>query len=133
MRFVIDAGHGLYTSGKRCMKKLDPNETREWTLNQRIASKVVELLKTPDRTFSVLTIKPARPMSPCPPAPVKRIHGMQTHILAFIMTVALAVHRVAARPYSHTRLQAQKQRLYAATYMMNTLRLAGSKVTAPPR
>ena len=46
MRFVIDAGHGLYTSGKRCMKKLDPNETREWTLNQRIASKVVELLKT---------------------------------------------------------------------------------------
>lgn len=44
MRFVIDAGHGLYTSGKRCLKSLDSNETREWTLNQRIATKVVELL-----------------------------------------------------------------------------------------
>ena len=44
MRFVIDAGHGLNTAGKRCLKSLDPAETREWTLNQRIATKVVELL-----------------------------------------------------------------------------------------
>lgn len=34
---ALDAGHGLYTAGKRCMKRLDPNETREWFLNQRIA------------------------------------------------------------------------------------------------
>lgn len=44
MRFAIDAGHGLNTAGKRCLKSLDPAETREWTLNQRIAAKVVELL-----------------------------------------------------------------------------------------
>ena len=44
MKIAIDAGHGKYTSGKRCLKSLDPNETREWTLNQRIASKVVEIL-----------------------------------------------------------------------------------------
>lgn len=34
---LIDAGHGLYTYGKRCLKTLDPNETREWFLNNRIA------------------------------------------------------------------------------------------------
>lgn len=37
---VISAGHYKYTSGKRCMKSIDPNETREWTLNARIADKV---------------------------------------------------------------------------------------------
>ena len=42
---VIDAGHGYKTSGKRCLKKLDANETREWSLNDRIADKVEELLK----------------------------------------------------------------------------------------
>lgn len=34
---LVDAGHGLYTYGKRCLKSLDPNETREWVLNSRIA------------------------------------------------------------------------------------------------
>lgn len=37
LKIVIDAGHGLYTGGKRCKKSIDPNETREWTLNSRIA------------------------------------------------------------------------------------------------
>ena len=31
-----DGGHGLFTYGKRCMKSLDPNETREWVLNNRV-------------------------------------------------------------------------------------------------
>lgn len=37
--FVVaaDAGHGLGTPGKRCMKTLDPNETREWIMNDRVA------------------------------------------------------------------------------------------------
>lgn len=38
MKIAIDAGHYLYTSGKRCLKSIDPNETREWVLNSRIAS-----------------------------------------------------------------------------------------------
>lgn len=42
---VIDAGHGYKTAGKRCLKKLDANQTREWSLNDRIADKVEELLK----------------------------------------------------------------------------------------
>ena len=42
---VIDAGHGLYTKGKRCLKSLDPAETREWILNDRIADKVIAKLE----------------------------------------------------------------------------------------
>ena len=44
-KVAIDAGHGKHTSGKRCMKKLDANETREWVLNSRIATYVCEHLK----------------------------------------------------------------------------------------
>ena len=42
---VIDAGHGYNTAGKRCLKSIDPNQTREWYLNDRIADKVEKLLK----------------------------------------------------------------------------------------
>lgn len=44
-RLAISAGHGLKTPGKRCMKKLDPKETREWVLNSRICDKIEEKLK----------------------------------------------------------------------------------------
>lgn len=45
---VLDAGHGINTSGKRCLKSIDPCETREWTLNDRICDKVENLLKAYD-------------------------------------------------------------------------------------
>lgn len=45
-KLAIDAGHGLKTAGKRVDKKLDPNQTREWTLNDRIADKVEVLLQS---------------------------------------------------------------------------------------
>lgn len=45
IKIAIDAGHGRYTSGKRCLKSIDKNETREWVLNSRIAEKVCKLLK----------------------------------------------------------------------------------------
>ncbi len=48
MKIALDAGHGMNTAGKRCLKSIDPNETREWWLNQRIASKVEERLKDYD-------------------------------------------------------------------------------------
>ncbi len=41
---VLDAGHGKNTAGKRCMSALDLNQTREWTLNDRIADRLQELL-----------------------------------------------------------------------------------------
>lgn len=44
MLICIDAGHGKYTAGKRCMKTIDPNETREWVLNSRIADKLQTML-----------------------------------------------------------------------------------------
>ena len=33
---ALDAGHGINTAGKRCLKSLDPDQTREWWLNDRI-------------------------------------------------------------------------------------------------
>jgi len=45
VKIAIDAGHGYKTLGKRCMKKLDANQTREWALNDRIADRLEELLK----------------------------------------------------------------------------------------
>ncbi|MBQ2803962.1 MAG: N-acetylmuramoyl-L-alanine amidase [Lachnospiraceae bacterium] len=41
---AIDAGHGKYTAGKRCLKSIDPVQTREWILNDRIADRLQELL-----------------------------------------------------------------------------------------
>lgn len=43
-KIALTAGHYLGTPGKRCLKSLDPKETREWTLNDRIADKVEKLL-----------------------------------------------------------------------------------------
>lgn len=44
MKIALDAGHGLYTAGKRCLKSLDPKETREWVLNNGVMSKLEKLL-----------------------------------------------------------------------------------------
>ena len=53
------AGHYINTPGKRCPASLDPNETREWVLNNRVAEHFaraaleyegVELLRTDDST-----------------------------------------------------------------------------------
>ena len=61
-KLALDAGHGLYTAGKRCLKSLDPNETREWTLNSRICNKIqqkldeykgIEVLRVDDTTGAV--------------------------------------------------------------------------------
>ena len=41
-KLAIDAGHYLGTAGKRLPKKLDPAETREWTLNDRVADYLAE-------------------------------------------------------------------------------------------
>lgn len=43
-RVALSAGHYLGTPGKRCAKELDPNETREWVLNDRIVDRVEKQL-----------------------------------------------------------------------------------------
>lgn len=45
MLIAIDAGHYNDTPGKRCMKAIDPKETRERYLNARMAEHIEELLK----------------------------------------------------------------------------------------
>ena len=47
-KIALDAGHGINTAGKRCLKAIDPKETREWTLNDRICDKIESLLKAYD-------------------------------------------------------------------------------------
>ena len=44
-KLALSAGHYMYTAGKRCLKSIDPNETREWWLNDRIADRIEVLLK----------------------------------------------------------------------------------------
>lgn len=44
-KLALTAGHYMGTPGKRCLKSIDPDETREWWLNDRVADKVEELLE----------------------------------------------------------------------------------------
>lgn len=44
-KIALGAGHGINTEGKRCLRSLDPNETREWWLNDRICDHVESFLK----------------------------------------------------------------------------------------
>ena len=44
-KLALNAGHGKNTVGKRCLKTLDPNKTREWTLNSRICERIEEKLR----------------------------------------------------------------------------------------
>ena len=44
-KIALNAGHGKNTAGKRCLKKLDKNQTREWVLNSRICEKIEIKLK----------------------------------------------------------------------------------------
>ncbi len=47
-KLALNAGHGMNTAGKRCLKKLDGNSTREWYLNSRICEKIEEKLESYD-------------------------------------------------------------------------------------
>ena len=54
-KIVLDAGHGINTAGKRCLKSIDPKETREWTLNNRICNKIQNYLSAYEG-YSVLRV-----------------------------------------------------------------------------
>lgn len=47
-KLALGAGHFINTPGKRCLKSLDPKETREWWLNDRVCDYVEEGLKDYD-------------------------------------------------------------------------------------
>lgn len=44
-KIAYGAGHHRYTSGNKVEKQLDPNETREWVLNDRVAKYFAEAAK----------------------------------------------------------------------------------------
>ncbi len=44
-KLALNAGHGLNTAGKRCLKSIDPNETKEYVLNKRVCDKIQSALK----------------------------------------------------------------------------------------
>ncbi len=43
-KLALGAGHRMATDGKRIPKQLDPNETREWWLNDRVCDKIEDIL-----------------------------------------------------------------------------------------
>jgi N-acetylmuramoyl-L-alanine amidase len=43
-KLALNAGHYIGTPGKRCHYSLDKNETREWTLNDRVCDKIEAIL-----------------------------------------------------------------------------------------
>lgn len=61
-KLALTAGHYMGTVGKRCIKSLDKNETREWWLNDRIADMIekalaeydgITILRTDDTTGAI--------------------------------------------------------------------------------
>lgn len=54
-KIALDAGHGMNTPGKRCLKSIDKNETREWWMNDRICDKIESMLKAYDG-YSLLRV-----------------------------------------------------------------------------
>ena len=55
-RIALGAGHRLATPGKRCLKSLDPKETREWVLNDRICDKVEKMLAAEYSGYELLRV-----------------------------------------------------------------------------
>lgn len=47
-KLALNAGHYKYTAGKRCHSAIDPKETREWVLNDRICDKIEKILASYD-------------------------------------------------------------------------------------
>ena len=45
---AVDAGHGKWVGGNRCMRSLDPNQTAEWVLGDRVARAIIERAKLYD-------------------------------------------------------------------------------------
>lgn len=49
-KIAIDAGHYLYEPGRHCSKPWDPNQTKEWVLNDRVADALEVYLQSAGHT-----------------------------------------------------------------------------------
>ena len=55
-KIALNAGHYSKTLGKRCLKKLDKNETREWVLNDRICALSVGVYVLPEKGYFLTAV-----------------------------------------------------------------------------
>lgn len=87
---ALSAGHYLYRSGKRCDKSLDPNETREWVLNARVADMLTNLLSKYD---GIEIVRLDDPTGETPTSLEERAKRSDAHHADFY----LAIHHNAAK------------------------------------
>lgn len=68
-KLALNAGHGFNTPGKRCLRAIDPNETKEYILNKRICDKIekglkeyggIEVLRIDDGTEMAISTRAAK-------------------------------------------------------------------------
>lgn len=87
---ALSAGHYLYTAGKRCDKRIDPLETREWVLNARIADMLTDKLMKYD---GIEILRLDDPTGENPISLEERAKKSDNHQADFY----LAIHHNAAR------------------------------------
>ena len=87
---ALSAGHYLYTAGKRCDKRIDPTETREWVLNARIADMLTDKLMKYD---GIEILRLDDPTGENPISLEERAKKSDNHQADFY----LAIHHNAAR------------------------------------
>ena len=87
---ALSAGHYLYRSGKRCDKSLDPDETREWVLNARVADMLTNLLSKYD---GIEIVRLDDPTGETPTSLEERAKRSDAHHADFY----LAIHHNAAK------------------------------------
>ena len=130
-RLALSAGHYLYTPGKRCMKAIDPLETREWVLNSRIADMLTDKLMN---YKDVEIIRLDDPTGETPTSLQERADKSDEHNADFY----LAIHHnagvnggsgggVVVYHYPTTKNREQAQALYNAVVDANGLK--GNRAT----
>lgn len=55
MLVAIDAGHGIFTAGRRIPAQFDPMETREWSLNNRVAEALIDELVKRGHFYTIVS------------------------------------------------------------------------------
>ena len=81
---ALSAGHYLYTAGKRCLKSIDPSETREWVLNARIADMLMDRLAKYD---GVKVIRLDDPTGETPITLAERAQKSDAHNANFYLAI----------------------------------------------
>ena len=122
-KVALNAGHHKYNE-KKCLKSIDPNETREWVLNARICEKVEKLL-TAYSGYELLRIDDRTGETDLP---LKKCTGKQTRMEKaneWGADIYIAVHHNAGVnggagggivAYTYTKVSTKTKELQKALY-----------------